>query len=139
MSLVLALITLLTFSMISCNNDNEEDEMPSRPTISLTEVGHENSKIAYPGDDLHLEAELLAEGQIKRIDIEIHQEGGSNKIVELSYTSGKYVGVRNTTFHEHLDIPADAPLGEYHLHVTVTDMYGQQTTAETHIVVEAPL
>ena len=46
---------------------------------------------------------------------------------------GKYIGVRNTEFHEHINIPENAPLGEYHLHFVVTDNRGQQTIAESHI------
>ncbi|MBO4663528.1 MAG: DUF4625 domain-containing protein [Bacteroidaceae bacterium] len=132
MSLMMALITMVTFSFTSCGND-DDDVLPAKPSITLTEVGHDNGKHAHPGHDLHLEADLLAEGLIQRIDIEIHQEGGANKIVEQSYTTGTYIGVRNAEFHEHIDIPADAPLGEYHLHFTVTDKHGQQTTVEDHI------
>ncbi len=112
----------------SCN----KEENPAKPTVNLTEVGHDNEKVAMRGDDLHLEADILAEGLIKRIDVEIHQENGTYGI-EKSYTEGKYVGVKNVEFHEHIDIPADAPLGEYHLHFTVTDQKGQTTLAETHI------
>ncbi len=132
MSLMMALITMVTLSFTSCGND-DDDVLPAKPSITLTEVGHDNGKHAHPGHDLHLEADMLAEGLIKRIDIEIHQEGGANKIVEQSYTTGKYIGVRNAEFHEHIDIPADAPLGEYHIHFTVTDKHGQQTTVEDHI------
>ncbi len=136
MSLMMALISILTLSFTACSSD--DDEMPAKPAITLTEVGHDNSGHAHPGHDLHLEASLLAEGLIQRIDIEMHQEGGANKIVEQSITSGKYIGVRNADFHEHIDIPATAPLGEYHLHFTVTDQKGQTTTAESHIhLVEA--
>ena len=129
MSLLLALITVF-ISFVSCD---KEDDKPQKPVIALTEVGHDNSKIGHPGHDMHLEADIVADGLIKRIDIEIHQEEGSDYEIEFSFTDGKYIGVRNTEFHEHLDIPADAPLGEYHLHFTVTDGEGQQTTVETHI------
>jgi len=109
-----------------------KEDTPAKPTVQLTEVGHENSRTAMRGDDLHLEADILAEGLIKRIDIEIHNESGTYEI-EKAYTDGKYIGVKNTEFHEHIDIPADAPLGEYHLHFTVTDQEGQTTMAETHL------
>ena len=128
-SLLLALITVFV-SFVSCD---KEDDKPQKPIITLTEVGHDNSKIGHPGHDMHLVADIVADGLIKRIDIEIHQEEGSDYEIEFSFTDGKYIGVRNTEFHEHLDIPADAPLGEYHLHFTVTDGEGQQTTVETHI------
>ena len=127
---IFAAAAALLLSATSCN----KEATPAKPTITLTEVGHDNSKTAMRGDDMHLEADILAEGLIKRIDVEIHQEDGSFEI-EKSYTEGKYVGVKNVEFHEHIDIPADAPLGEYHLHFTVTDQKGQTTTVETHVEV----
>ena len=131
MSLLLALMCVFTLVLTSCGSD--DDEQSAKPTITLTEVGLNNSRHVHPGHDLHLEAQVLAEALIKRIDIEIHQEGGDKFKIEKSYTDGKYVGVRNTEFHEHIDIPETAPLGEYHLHFTVTDNEGQQTTVESHI------
>ncbi len=123
---VLSVIAALSF--LSCSKDNSA----VKPTVTLTEVGHENSKLAVPGDDMHLEADILAENLIARIDVELHQEDGTYKI-EKSYTDGKYIGVKNTEFHEHIDIPADAPLGEYHLHFTVADKKGQTVTVEEHV------
>lgn len=125
----LAAAAALTFFATSCS----KEETPAKPVITLTEVGHDNAKHVMRGADLHLEADILAEGLIKRIDVEIHQEG--NYEIEKSYTDSKYVGVKNVEFHEHIDIPAEAPLGEYHLHFTVTDQQGQTTLAETHIEV----
>lgn len=125
---IIAAAAALLLTASSCN----KEENPAKPTVTLTEVGHDNSKTAEPGEDLHLEADILAEGQIKRIDVEIHQEGGTYEI-EKSYTEGKYIGVKNVEFHEHIDIPAETPLGEYHLHFTVTDQKGQTTTVETHV------
>ncbi len=133
LSLFFVALLTISFSFVSC--DKDEDDAPQKPVITLTEVGHENSGIAHPGHDMHLEADVVAEGLIRRIDVEIHQEGGQGYEIEAAYTEGKYIGVRNTEFHEHIDIPADAPLGEYHLHFTVTDGAGQQTTAECHVVV----
>ena len=124
----LAAAAALTLFATSCN----KEENIAKPAVTLTEVGHDNEKVAMRGDDLHLEADILAEGLIKRIDVEIHQEGGTYEI-EKSYTEGKYVGVKNVEFHEHIDIPAEAPLGEYHLHFTVTDQKGQTTMVETHV------
>lgn len=122
----IACVFSLVFS--ACHDD---DKTIAKPVITLSEVGHDNSKHAHPGHDLHLEAEVQAEGLIQSIAIEIHQEeGGSYKITQ-SYAEGKYIGVRNTTFHEHIDIPADAPLGKYHLHFVVTDKQGRQTAVES--------
>ena len=80
----------------------------------------------------------MAEGLLKFIDIKIHQEGGGDFLIAKSFTTGNYIGVKNTEFHEHIEIPADAPLGEYHLHFYVTDQQGQQTLAESQLeLVEA--
>lgn len=132
MCLMMALVSVMALSFNSCD---KEEQTVSKPKITLTEVGHDNSKHAHPGHDLHLEAEIVAEGVIKSINVEIHQEDGSFEI-EKSYVEGKYIGVKNVEFHEHIDIPANAPLGEYHLHLTVTDNEGQQSMAETQIDIE---
>lgn len=120
-----AAITLLA----ACN----KDEKTAAPVITLTEVGHEDSHRTTPGDDLHLEADIVAEGLINAIYVELHMEEGRDYEIEKSYTEGKYIGVRNTEFHEHIDIPVDAPAGEYHLHFTVTDREGQQASASAHV------
>ncbi len=127
-----ALLLCLSASVFTSCDDNNDEPKANAPVVNIAEVGEENSKEAVAGKDLHLEGELVADGLIKRIDIEIHQENGDFKI-EKSYTEGKYIGVRNTTFHEHLDIPADAPAGDYHLHFTVTDQLGQSTTFESEL------
>ena len=131
---ILSLIALFSFSFVACKDDDKSSV--AKPVITLTEVGHDNSGIGHIGDDLHLKAEIVAEGTIKRIDIEIHQEEGGKFEIEKTFTEGKYIGVKNVEFHEHIDIPADAPAGEYHLHFTVTDAEGQQTTAEHEVKLE---
>jgi hypothetical protein len=134
MSLLMALIAVFSTVLTSCGDD-DDDKLPAKPVVTLTEVGHNNLHFAHPGHDLHLEATIVAEGLIKSIDIEIHGEGDNKYEIKKSYTEGKYIGVRNTDFHEHIDISADIPNSDYHLHFTVTDMKGQQTTAESHIEV----
>ena len=131
MSLMLALVSYTTIALTSCGNDDD----PAKPTINLTEVGHHNSKHVHPGHDLHVEAKVVAEGLVKRIDIEIHQEDGGTFKIAKSYTEGKYIGVRNIEFHEHINIPANAPLGKYHMHFVVTDQRGLQAIAESHLEV----
>jgi len=132
MSMTAALLAIVTFGFTSCSSDDDEP-LPAKPTVTLTEVGYDNSLHCHPGHDLHLEATVLAEGLIKSINVEIHQKEGGTFTIEQAYNEGKYIGVRNTEFHEHIDIPATAPLGAYHLHFTVTDQKGQQTTAESNL------
>lgn len=129
--LLLSIFTTMCFTACGSDDDNS---IVAKPVISDIEVGSDhddsNNRKAVRGHDMHLEAAILAEGLTKRIDIEMHQEEGATYEIEKSYTTGKYIGVRNTMFHEHIDIPEDAPLGAYHLHFTVTDQLGQQTTVE---------
>lgn len=135
--MLLSFATLLSFT--ACH-DEDEAEKAKAPVIQLTEVGHDNEKHAHPGDDLHLEGDIIAEGLIKSILVEIHQEDGDYEM-EFKYDDAKqyskYIGVRNCEFHEHIDIPEDAPLGEYHLHVIVTDQQGQTGSAKSELTIVA--
>ena len=124
MKKLFVIVLAAVLGLVSCKKDSVA------PVITFTEVGRENAHVAMRGDDMHLEADIVAEGLIQSIQVELHK--GSFEI-EKEYTSGKYIGVKNTEFHEHIDIPSDAPLGEYHLHFTVTDNNGLQTMAEAHV------
>lgn len=126
-------LCLLVFS--ACSDDDNHN--PAKPVIDLTEVGHENSKTGVAGSDLHLEGRILADGVIRRIDIEICPQSGEGFKIEKSYSEGKYVGVKNTDFHEHLDIPAETPAGAYRLRFAVTDEWGQVTVVETGLTIES--
>lgn len=130
---VALLIFLCLLAFASCSQDDKND--PAKPVITLTEVGHGNHKTVVAGNDLHLEGSILAEGVILRIDVEIHAESGDSFKIEKSYTEGKYVGVRNADFHEHIGIPAEAVAGEYHLHFSVTDRAGQTAVATSELTV----
>lgn len=52
------------------------------------------------------------------------------------YTEG-YHDKNSVEFHEHIDIPATAPAGEYHIMFTVEDEDGNTKEYETHIDVTA--
>lgn len=131
-ALVLAAVVIMT----SCGKTE-------KPEIGSFELGYENSKTAYVGDDLHMDAEIVAEGTIDKIHIVIHPEGGHAKKgvrsvldegeweVDTTYT--KFSGLKNATFHEHIEIPMDAEPGDYHFHFEVTDMEGYQTVYEEEL------
>ncbi len=105
-----------------------------KPVISNLEIGLNNSHVAYAGADLHLQADIVAEGTINKITVEIHQEEGSSDEIVVEYD--EFEGLKNTTFHKHVDIPATTPLGKYHCHITVTDMEGNSTTVEEEITIQ---
>jgi hypothetical protein len=143
-------ITAIFFTLLfaSC----EKDEISS-PVISNVEIGANNSKKAYVGADLHIEAEIRAEGKIANIRVLIHQETEGEEApakrvasstshesewkLDSIYT-GVYANVKNTTFHEHVEIPGNVEPGTYHLHLYVTDLDGNQTMLEEEITIAAP-
>ena len=131
------LFCVLSVVLSSCNNDDDSQSSVAKPVAALAEVGEENSKVATAGKDLHLEGDLVAEGLIARIDVTITTADGKTTLVQKSYTDGKYIGVRNTTFHEHLDIPADAAAGAYKVVFVVTDKQGQSTTFTSDLTIKA--
>lgn len=130
---MLAAMSILLF--YACEKD-KEDELVAGPKVTLTEVGLGNSKIGYPGSDLHLEADIVAEGKISTVRIEIHAEGISTWEFDTTYT--EFTGLKNATFHKHIDIPLHADVGDYHLHFIVGDMMGKQTVAEAELEIKNP-
>ena len=141
-SLFFAALLLLGASVFvfpSCdNNDDPTEQIAAKPVADLAEVSEENSKTAVAGKDLHLEGDLLAEGLIARIDLTVTTADGKTTVLSKSWTEGKYIGVRNTTFHEHVDVPANVSAGDYKLSFTVTDQTGQSTTFASDLKIEVP-
>jgi len=132
MAVILTAINIIFFN--SCKKD---EETLARPQITLTEVGLENSKIGYLDSDLHLEADIVAEGKINTIKVEIHPEGTGTWEYDTIYT--EFSGLKNTTFHKHIDIPSNiADTGDYHLHFIVVDMNGNETVVESDMKIKQP-
>lgn len=118
----------------------EKDEDVAKPVVSSIEYGsghdNPNSKTAYQGGDMHIEAEIEAMGKIDYIKVEIHSEGeegheheGDGWEYDSTYTEG-FKGLKNATFHKHVEIGSLATPGTYHLHFIVVDMEGNQVTYE---------
>ncbi|TVQ91173.1 MAG: DUF4625 domain-containing protein [Bacteroidetes bacterium] len=141
----LTIFTMALFVFVSCSDD---DDFPA-PVISDLEIGYDNSKIGHRGSDLHFDADIVAEGRIDRIVVEIHYEGdhhhdhksGQNgdhddHAWEFEHTWTEYNGLLNTSFHKHIDIPHDAKLGDYHFHFKVIDQQGKVTEIETEFEVK---
>lgn len=124
---------MITSFMLFTSCEDDEVEI-SKPVIGELELGIDNSHIAYIGSDMHMQVELLAEGKIDLITIEIHKDDGTGDEIEAEFT--KYAGQKNGTFHEHMDIPAGTAAGEYHFQMTVIDQLGNSTTVEEEITLE---
>lgn len=129
------LLTIIAFTasivIISCKKD--KDDNPAKPVITINELGegdsHSNNHVGIIGSDLHIEADIVAEGKIKTVKVLIHQEDNSNAWTSDSvYT--EFAGLKNTTFHKHIDIPLTADTGTYCFHFIVTDESGQESSVE---------
>jgi len=141
---IVKISVILIFAIITTSCNDEEINMPE---ILDFELGYENSKTARAGGDLHIDAEIIAENRIDVIEIEIHLEGAHKKSLgsahddhswEVDMIFDKFRGLKNTTFHEDLDIPVDALPGEYHFHFKVIDMEGYTVSIEEELVILEP-
>jgi hypothetical protein len=152
-TLLMAMTAILSLFMVSCTQDDDV----SKPVVQLDELGANDSRTAYAGADLHIEADIVAEGKIASVRLLIHQEDeGEDEleaanaelpvglrdaeawVLDSTYT-GVYANVKNTEFHEHVEVPSTAPTGIYHLHLYVTDLEGNQTIVEEEFEVLAPV
>jgi Domain of unknown function (DUF4625) len=111
-------------------------EKIAKPVLILEEVGLDDNKIGIIGSDLHVEADITAEGTISAVTVEIHPEGTGTWEFDSTYT--EFSGLKNTTFHKHIVIPVTAEAGDYHLHISVTDMEGNVATAESELELQEP-
>ena len=125
------ILLVFTLFVVSCS----KDENPAAPTISNLEVGKNNSKIGIIGQELHLEADILAPGKIKTIKIDIHSESHHGGW-EFSKTYTEYDGLINTNFHHDIHIPLSATPGEYHFEFIVIDQNGRTTEKEVELKIE---
>ncbi|NPD43994.1 MULTISPECIES: DUF4625 domain-containing protein [unclassified Lentimicrobium] len=132
----IALITAIVFS--SCT---KEDEI-AKPVITIHELGHgdshSNDYAVAIGGDLHMDVDIVAEGKINTVQVRIHPEGehkgeGEHEEWEIDTVYTKFYGLKNTTFHEHLEIDSLAEAGDYHFDFIVTDLEGNQSSAEAEL------
>lgn len=97
---------------------------------------------AVRGNDFHSEFQIDAVNGIHSITVAIHAHGltvGAGEVEwdqEYVFSTG-YHGLTEVEFHEHIDIPSTAPVGEYHIIFTVEDEDGTVKTYETHIDITA--
>ncbi len=134
---------LLSASAMLILNSCDNEETVSKPEITLIELGYENTKTAMQGMDLHIEAEVIAEGKIKTIQVIVHPEGehlkkgsmGSFVFDEWEFDSvyTEFSGLKNTTFHKHASVPVTAEIGHYHFDFIVTDMEGNQSSVDDEV------
>ncbi len=136
MKTTLKLLTLIfAIGIIAVLSSCEkEEDLVSKPLIDELELGIGDSHLAYIGSDLHIQAEIIAEGTIDKIKVEIHSKESGGDEIEAEFA--EFAGLKNTTFHKHVDIPTGTKAGAYHFHLIVTDLVGNQTMIEEDIIIE---
>ncbi len=125
LSRILTLATVV-LTVAACS-DKSTGPSAAPPVITLTEVGEEIENTAIVGEDLHLEAEIEAEGRIETVQLRIAQQTGKtySRPWSLDVTWDQYRGETDAHVHKHVDIPADAPIGTYDLVMIVKDQKGK--------------
>lgn len=109
-----------------------EDHTGEEHGINITDIEVED---VAPGAETHAEAQISAEHGIATVSVNIHghditpAEGEEEWEFEANFDD--YSG-NSATFHEHIDIPATAPKGEYHLSITVIDEEGNSHAEGFH-------
>ncbi|MFT3737986.1 MAG: DUF4625 domain-containing protein [Breznakibacter sp.] len=136
---ILVLSAVSMFIATGCSKDDD----PAKPSVTITELGADNGQTVVAGTELHIEAEITADGKINTVVVTIHHEEGADHVTSLKSTQEweeeivytEFTGKKNAEFHKHIDVPADAEPGSYHIHITVTDMEGYEATAEGEFTV----
>lgn len=140
------LFTLLFIFALILNACKEDEPTIAKPVITILELGdgdsHGNDHTASIGGDLHMEVEVVAEGKISTIQVILHPEGehhneAEHEEWEIDTVYTKFAGLKNTEFHEHLEIDEHAEPGDYHFDFIVTDMEGNQSSAEAEVEIKA--
>lgn len=127
-------ITLLAaISLLSACKDDENGEIidTTPPTIS----GVEHEMTVEPGEEFDLEFVLEDDIALGEARIDIHDdfdahdhEGGRMMVTPFEYTTilDEMRGETRYVAHVHIDIPADAATGPYHLQINYTDNAGNE-------------
>lgn len=127
MSLMMALLCVLSLGFSSCGDDDDE---PAAPTVALDEVNIE-------GDEICVKADVKAEGRTAAILIEVRDASNGQVKVSKPVTDSKYIGVLNIDgFHVHVDIAGTGVVEGDKLKLTVTDANGRSTTDEKTLTEE---
>ena len=128
MSLMMALMTILTLSFTACGNDDDDNKQPA-PQITLNEANIE-------GDILCVQADVVAKGRTAAILLTVTGKDGAVKVTH-PVTDSKYIGVLNIDgFHVHVDIAGKNIEEGDLLKMTITDAEGQTVTAQKDITAE---
>jgi hypothetical protein len=108
--------------------------------ITLSDISIDST--VARGSDFHAEFMIDAVNGIHSVSVDAHAHGitVADGEVEWDFEQEfleKYHEQTSIEFHEHIDVPATAPVGEYHILFTVEDEDGNTKEYEAHIDVTA--
>lgn len=127
MSLMVALLSVLTLSFTSCGDDDDDVAAPS---ITLGEANIE-------GDEICVKAEINAPGRIVSIIIEVTEANDGKTKAAVPVFDDKYLNVLNIAgFHKHIEIEGLGIVEGDILKLSVCDANGKVTTAKKTITAE---
>ncbi len=126
MSLMVALLSVLTLSFTSCGDDDDV----AAPSITPGEANIE-------GDEICVKAEINAPGRILSIIIEVTEANDGKTKAVVPVVDGKYLNVLNIPdFHKHIEIEGLGIVEGDELKLSVCDANGKVTTAKKTITAE---
>lgn len=109
-----------------------EDHSGEEHGITITDVHTED---AAKGSEFHVEASVNAEHGIQTISVNLHGHDLTPEGDEEDWTYSNdfttYSG-NSAEFVEHIDVPANATAGEYHITITVIDTEGHTHSEGSH-------
>jgi hypothetical protein len=128
MSLMLALVSVISLGFISCDDDDDNDT--AAPAIVMDEANIEDGFIC-------VKADVAAPGRTAAIQITVTDATGTTTKVTKDVTDAKYIGVLNIDgFHVHVDIDGKNVVVGDLLKLKVTDANGKSTVAQKSITQE---
>lgn len=133
---VVLLLSVFTLALSSCSND---DDLPDKPTLKVSEIGIENNLIALAGSNLHTEGDIMAPGKVKTFEIKVYDKTGAviGDTLFDQKNPGTFVGNINPHFHIHVDLKSTATLGDGgKVEITVEDEAGQKVPFTENLTVE---
>ena len=129
LSLMMALLSVVSFGFTSCSSDDVEDNIPA-PTIVMDEANIEDGFIC-------VKANVAAPGRTASILISITDAAGTTTKVTKSVSDAKYVGLLNIDgFHVHVDIAGKGVVVGDILKLQVTDANGKSSVGQKSITQE---
>lgn len=128
MSLMVALLSVLTLSFTSCGDD---DDVASAPVINLYEANLE-----HEGSEICVQADIKCPGKIAAISAEVYSADGKTLKLPPQHFTGFEGALEVPGFHKHVHLDGLTVAEGDLLKFTVVDQNGNSTTVQKNITEE---